>query len=146
MNGKVLSVKSVLSPVGKANSCHVISRTSLVRAPVSIINCRAFMPMPSRLARSAHQRATSYCCNAGCFSFFATLLGLGSSSARLPFQRAGLSPSRKPETVAQERTASIRWRSLVAEAFLVSQIGSSIRKISRCVISSTLISPKFGRT
>ena len=60
-----------------------------------------------------------------CFTFD-TLFGLGKTVSKWPLQRAGLSPVRKPATVDQERTDSIRPLSRLAVSVLLSQMGSRI--------------------
>lgn len=92
-------------------SFHLAPRTSCDRAAVSAANSSARLPIPSRRRSAANQRGASAICKAGWLPRFATLATAGKSSFRFPAQRAGLSPVRCPDAVAQDNTASMRPRS-----------------------------------
>ena len=77
-----------------STSPQVIPRTSPVRAAVRMAKRKASAAIPTRPSSAARKAGT--CCHgkAGWCATARTLRGAGSSSARLPRQRAGLSPVR----------------------------------------------------
>ena len=87
---------TVHSAFSRLISCQVAPRTSPERVAVSIVNSSAFAATPERLRKSTIKMPT---CEYGralwCLTFL-VLLGAGSTISKLPFHRAGFSPSRYP--------------------------------------------------
>jgi len=128
------STGTIHTPLVRSTSSHFILRTSPERAAVSVRNWSARAAIPSRSFRADHQRRASERLRAGWCCSFLILFGAGSNSERLPFHRAGFSPSRCPATVAHYSTASMRPLTRWAVSVFSVQIGSSTRKMFCIVI------------
>ena len=75
---------------------------------------------------------------------FDTLRADGSTLSRLPFQRAGFSPSRYFLVIAQSNTHSIRFRTRVAVSVLTPQSGWITARMWEMSMSFTNMPPITG--
>ena len=84
-------------------SSHRAPRTSPRRAAVRIVNSIARAVVPSTLRKATMNAGTSATANAAWCSTLRSFVGGASRCSRCPLHRAGLSPCRYPEMVAQSK-------------------------------------------